>query len=219
MSFVVDLAPTADGDHVAWGKSAGGPSKWENMSDDVDVNCILTGGGGLMQSFFVENLPGGAFAVTSLKTYGRVKTSAAGRCWSAGRLGNVDGVTVDYGALGGGYAWFESALLEKPGAGTGDWLVADINGDFEIYVWKGGADSTSVTEFYARVAYTVAPGGWACMLLSVLGPVFGAGILLSQMPDLIRVFNRATRKHLIEGCEAVALFNDIRAEKFRRYAF
>ncbi len=211
----IDLAPTADGDHVDWTQN-GGSSKWENMSDGNDGQEIYEVTVGHKQSFFVENLPGAAWggSITSLKTYIRNEYITNGTMEVFGRLNNSDGSMVAVPSTSS-YVWRVTDVLPRPGGGT--WTVPEVNGDFEIGVRHASLTQSRVTEYYGRVEYVPGAGGYVALIVGVLGPVLGANIMLAQMPDLVQAFNHARTQHQLQLCEAGQIYNDIKGEKQRRY--
>lgn len=120
------------------------------------------------------------------------------------------------------YATYTDTFATQPTGGSA-WTVAAVNalragmsGDADV----GEENNFRVSYLYLEVEWIPMFSGWASMVGGLIGPLIGAAVQLSEIPRLIRAFNRAARgKTIIHGKEAVALFNSLRANPHRAYCY
>jgi len=215
---IATIDPDGAGFHVEWAKVGAAATKWESVNDDNDTTYISVGNQDESESCTFAALEAVVGTIVSVKTRARAQKTGDFTYRSFARLSGADGAFTAEQAIVGGWAWYISAAIPRPGGGF--WTKTDVD-SAELCVdsgLTGTAGTVHVAELEGYIDYRPVTGGWSCLVSSFLGPVLGAGLLLSQMPDLIQACNRAAQgKHLIHGSEAAQLYDDLQANKHRRY--
>lgn len=218
-----ELEPTAQGNYNQWGLAAGA-NKWTALQrpNDDAASYNRVSNPNQRDSFVMADLPSMAAGgeINQVNIYSRVL--AAGDVSTDWRMFcRLGGVDLDYTQRAMPLAWtsYTQADIGRPGTGT--WYFVDVN-SAEAGIWlnDGSTQWQNCTTLEMDVTWTPAAGSWTCLVVSLLGPVLGAGFSLAQMPELIAACNRAARgKHVIHGHEAVQMYEDLKANPHRSFCF
>lgn len=192
-----------------------------------DVTTYVYWGSGetnLIQSFTATDPPGWivGLATTTVNVEARWQSNNAGTWLVNGgaRLSGTNSHATAWSRSATG--WFtELQAVTRPGGGN--WTFSDLPGVevlFRPNDCTGMGIQNKVTSVWLSYDGTPAPTGWLSVMAEILGPVIGAGLLLGEIPKLIRAFNRAARgRYIIHGHEALDLYRGLRDHPHRRYCF
>jgi len=214
------LYPDGAGNYSTFTSIVGGtiPTIW---TDDNDASYAQSNANGQKEGVTLDNLPSQAVGgnITSLKAILRGASAGAAsvQAGAAARVGGADGATTAWLTWpNAGISNQTTAEIAHPSA---SWTYPEINA-MEVTVVSNGitANALRIHEVDCTVVYIPATGSWESLIVGILGAVLGSQLALSDMPGLIDAYNRAARgKSIIHSHEAVEMYEDLKADKHKRY--
>lgn len=189
-----NLLPTAIGTFDQWtlengASKAAAVNPGDPPSHDDDTSNLSVGASSVKQGFTLTNKPtaGEMGSVNSVNWLARARSTASQNITARWILSatEVSGGTL---ALGTGYTNVSLSAIARPGGGS--WTPSDIlDSSLEVIIQSSGGISGTqrCTSLWMQVDYNVPSGGFVFMLLELLGPVFGAGLLLHEVAAAARL--------------------------------
>ncbi len=197
-----------------WSVAGGGKVGAINTNDD-DTQYIFDGTNGHKQCYNVT-WPTDVGAVNSIKIFERVRQTGPDAIHIAGGVRNAGGETnYDPGVLPTNYTNYTSGALARPGGGT--WGTADCNNGvtyMQFSLGSGGAGNGRATWGYLILDYEPPGGGFAFLIVSLVGAMLGANLALADMPGIAREVAR-DRISIIQPHEYERALAELRAHPFR----
>ena len=189
-----NLLPTAIGTYNGWTLENGASKPaavdpGDPPSHDDDASNLSITASGVKQGFTLTNKPtaGEMATINGVNWLTRAKSTASQNITARWILSATE-VSGGLQALGAGYTDVSLTGIARPGGGS--WTPADIlDSSLEVIIHSSGAISGTqrCTSLWMQVDYNVPAGGFVFMLLSLLGPVFGAGVLLREVAEAARL--------------------------------
>jgi hypothetical protein len=191
---VVILRPSAIGTYDSWTLGAGAtkvaavdPSDPVVHDADTSYISITAGAVNLKQSFVLDNgLPTATILTVnafSMNTRARTTSGVAGTesYFQFVRRASTDGAGIS-DSPGTAYQTKTTNPFTRPGGGS--WVAADfVPGNIQgaVQTANGSALAFRVTSLWGELDFVAPTGGNAMILTSLLGPLFGAGLLLREV--------------------------------------
>jgi len=189
-----NLLPTAIGTYNSWTLENGASKPaavdpGDPPSHDDDASNLSVTASGVKQGFTLGNKPtaGEMASVNGVNWLARAKASGSSPVTARWILSAVE-VSGGSQALGTTYTDLSLTGIARPGGGN--WTPSDIlDSSLEVIIQSAGASpgTQRCTSLWMQVDYNVPAGGFVFMLLSLLGPVFGAGVLLREVAAAARL--------------------------------
>lgn len=205
-----------------WLLGAGASKVAAVQTNDGDTSYIRSGTTNNGQQFNVA-WPTGIAAVNSLtaKGYAKYVTTSG---WHSGVGCYLAGVGADISndVLTNAYALYTRTCV-RPGGGS--WSASDCrSGVTYLYVstyTSPGGGNVYCTQLWFTLDYTPASGGFNFIIGSLIGPLLGSALLLSQMPEIRAAYNRAAIRARIHSrmmpSDDQAAFNDLKYDPHRKF--
>lgn len=217
------LDPNAVGTYAAWTNS-GGVDALESVSDATDAHFIYVpaGAGPIRHSFGLANLPAEArVVVPPVVLYSRWDGAIGGMedCWSFFRSGGVDSDSVVAHTKDAAWHDFNNNFAVSP---SGGWTPAILNATEIGVMGTSTATALTMTKLQATGNYTTGGGGFAFLVVSLVGAMLGANLALADMPGIAREVARTHRPgegiSIIQVHEYEAALRELRAHPFRAWS-
>lgn len=221
---VFDMLPSAQGSYNNWTLGAGSTkTNAVRPPDDDDTSYVTTTDENSLDSYTVNDKPGGLVSVNGVNAIVRAKRDnadpAAGGCNMFSAFGASVGGSTGFTTTTS-YTTFTTTSIGRPGGGS--WTVADIADStlgIAFYRNEGNPSGTGntirVTTAYLQVDAVVAAGGFAFLLASLIPGLLGAHILLQEIPEIAREVSK--RKTHIQAHEYLQTWRDLRDAKHTVY--
>lgn len=219
------LRPSGVGTYDHWTLGAGASKTaatdpGDPLAHDDDTSYITIGtapGANNAQSFTLDTgLPAATILeVNSVALNSRGKSNGGAGVESYShfiRRGATDGAAA-MSAPGGAYLTATTAAYARPGGGA--WVPADFapgNIQGTVSVPVDAALVFRVTSIWALLDFRAPSGGYVVMLGSLLGPVFGAGLLLREVAAATQLVRS---RLLLSPDEVATAWRELRAAAAR----
>jgi len=218
------INPTAEGFYTGW-TNAGGATKVISVTDAVDGNYIHDAGGIAYQTFVLEDLPTEAVAIEGdvvgferSRTAGtpddpiRIRLRYSGTDADSTNISNTTSFTdytKNFGTAPGAVPWTPTILNATEGG------VVTLAAAF--------AQQNRCTRFYLYGNYTPAGGGFAFLVVGLVGGLLGASLMLADMPGIARAVAQArvpgVGVSIIQPHEYQRALDELKSHPFRRYSW
>ena len=208
---------TANGADNGWNGLVGAAQKYLAVQSNDDATSYIanTGFAHDRQSFVMSAMPD-AESISTHTITGRgmnLNSPFTTDSWALSIL--LAGSHTDSGFWNES-SWTTHTLADGAVPGGGTWTSALIN-SAEPGVFHGNTNGVEQRLSYLVWDITYAPPGFSFIsLLSLLGPLIGAGLTLAEMPRLAGAL-RARTPHGLERHEIEAAWREWRAHRFARH--
>ena len=205
--------------HAAWNKVGAGTAHGCLSTDDADTTYIWADTTPQYQDVKTSLWPSAIGLVNSIKVTAKIRDATDPVSVDAG-IENAGGATTNNFVTTGGYVLETTAALARPGGGI--WTAADCARDTTWWHIKcvNGANPDRMprcTYGYIILDYTPRGGGFAFLIVSLVGAMLGANLMLSDMPGIAREVAREGIS-IIQPSEFSRCLAELRAHPFRAWS-
>jgi hypothetical protein len=231
------LRPSGVGTYDFWSLGAGAsktaavdPGNPPSPNDATYITIGLAPGANNRQSFFLNTgIPSG-----TILTVSNVNMISRARCEA--EIGDPESYfhyMIRNGVLGDGsnpgasppeedfvpttsFATNTTSSYPRPNSGTwvgSDFVAGNIEGGVVVNTDNGRV--MDVSAIWAELLYTPVTGGYVVALFELLGPVFGAGLLLREVAEAARLVRASV---LLSPAEVVEAWRELREHRYPAFS-